>query len=177
MTSPNSPVRVLAAFCATALAIGVVACGGDETNDDASGAAADSTAANAPRTAAESQTDEQQIKALVADVQKAFESGDGQLVCDSLTAVGQRDMTDFGRGLEQSGSCAEIASGIAKQNRAAELKQPPTRVVAVNVRGARAVALLKVGGAPLRQRYRKENGEWKVLSFGIANAAGGTTTP
>jgi hypothetical protein len=164
--------------CAVAVAVGSAACGDDDTKtgagDSAPATAADSERADASRTTAqEPASDEGQIRALVADVEKAFKTGDGQVICGSLTETGQRDMVAYGKVMRLPGSCADVAVGIVKNNRALKNEQPPTRVVNVRVRGSQAIALLRIGGkVSLPQRYRKVDGKWKIRTYGLAAAVG-----
>lgn len=182
MALPSNPVRMLVASCAIAAAIATTtACGddtaqtsgGDETSQTEAGEKA-TTASSPDANSAESTTDEGQIRALVARIQEAFKTGDGKVVCDSLTEAGQRDLAKYGRTMSVPGPCANVAASITAQNRASKIPQPPVRVVTVRVNGSTATALMKIDGtAPLRQQYDKIDGEWKVRTFGIGAAVDG----
>lgn len=178
------PAKLLAATCATALTIALAtACGDDDTDQNAdnnpAGAAATpnddatQTAGTNSANGSEPATDQGQIRALIDRVQAAFKTGDGDVVCDSLATPGHKDLADYAdtMSLPGSSSCPEIVAAIAKQNRAANLDQPPVKVVAVRINGSKATALMKVGGSePLRQSYDKIDGQWKVRTFGIGAA-------
>lgn len=171
----TSSLRLLIASFAISAVLGVAACGGDDsetTNDNGS----DAIAATSDSTTAASQpsTDEGQIKALIAQVQKAFKAGDGTTICDSLTQRGQTDIVRFGNATGLRGKeCADIASAVAERERERGTDQRPYRVLSVRVRDRQAVALVRLVGAPtLRQRYIKEDGEWKVISFNLAVTVG-----
>lgn len=158
----------IAACCAIALAGGLIACGDDEPDNEPR------DAANSPRTETTPATDEQQIEALVARVQKAFvTAGQGHVICNSLSKRGQRDLTTYGHAVKLPGPCPEVANGMIKRELDAKTEQRPTRVITVRVRGTRATALIKIAGASsLQQRYRKHNGEWKIGSLNLAAAVG-----
>lgn len=185
MTTPTTSRRLRALACAAILVAGLASCGKDtddnpqanSANDSATGQAADTSSAN-PKPAATSGSDQDQIRALVANVQQAFKDGDGQAVCNSLAMVGQRDLAYYGRLTNLPGSCAEIAASIAKRNQALQDKQPPAHVLKVQVNGNKAVALIRLSDSPpARQRYTKINGTWKIQSFRIGEAAGGQPAP
>ncbi len=192
MTTPKTTARLLAALCAITLAAGTAACGNDnddaDNNAGAGAGAAKSDQADAKQTspaddtsdAASKQpaTDDGQIRALIAQAQQAFKAGDGQTACDGLNAAGQRDILDYGKAMGIKGGCPDIVKSIAKTNKAAGLEQPPTRVVAVRVRGQRATALIRIPGTgPVRQGYQKINGQWKQQPLGLADALAGRPVP
>lgn len=161
----------IAACCAIALAGGLIACGNEDEPDQEP---RDAAAADGARTETKPATDEQQIEALVDRVQKAFvTAGQGQVICDSLSQRGQRDIVTYGHAVELPGSCRQVANGMIKREIDAKTEQRPTQVVSVRVRGSRATALIKIAGASsLQQRYRKYDGEWKIGSFHLASAVG-----
>jgi hypothetical protein len=172
--SPSS-TRLLGISCAIAVAFG---CGGCDDNDQppSGGTAAQTDAPSQPTTTPQKPaTDEAQIKALASLVQSSFNSGDGTSLCDGLTAAGQRDMVRYGRAIGAPGVCAAVVRAIAKQNRAQGIKQETARVVAVRVRGSRAVALVRTSTVgPVQQRYVRHDGEWKIRSLRLGETVTGT---
>jgi hypothetical protein len=176
MTTPTPP-RLLAISCTLAATLALAACGSDDNSDGDGRAGGDGSAAAATDSQpapAKPATDEGQIKALVARVQRGFRTGDGDAICDSLTARGQRDIVDYGQATGLPGSCTEVATAIAKREIARGTEQPPIRVAAVRTRGDSAIALIRIAGATtMRQRYVKVGDDWKVGSFGLSTAAGG----
>jgi hypothetical protein len=170
MTALSVSPRLIAACCAITIAAGLAACGGDDEKDsrDANAATAGTKTATTPA------SDEQQIEALVSRVQKAFlTAGQGQVICDGLTERGQRDITRYGNAVGLPGSCQKVANAMIQRELDGGTKQRPTKVVSVRVRGPRATALIRIAGASsLQQRYRKQNGEWKIGSFHLSSAVG-----
>ena len=76
------------------------------------------------------------------------------------------------------GSCAEIAQTIGKRNQALQDKQPPADVLKVNVTGNEAVALIRLSKAPpVRQRYDRIDGDWKIHSLRLGEIVGGQPAP
>jgi hypothetical protein len=178
MTTPTPP-RLLAISCTLAATLALAACGSDDAdNSDGDGSGdggGSAVAATESRPApAKPATDEGQIKALVARVQKGFSTGDGDAICDSLTARGQRDIVDYGQATGLLGSCTDVATAIAKRDIAGGVKQPPTRVAAVRTRGDSAIALIRIANTTtMRQRYVKVGDDWKIGSFNLSSAVGG----
>lgn len=182
---PATPKWLLVAFCAAVLTI-AAGCGDDQSNtgsEDQASAASDngkSMSGTAPsssqQTAAPdpSGSDEDQVKALVAAVDQAFKTDDGQAICDSLAKAGKRDLVYYGEVLNIPGGCVKIATTMAKQS---VDDGPPTRVLKVQVNGNKAAALLRVDAGSIRQRYDKVDGAWKVHSFRVGEAAGGQPAP
>ena len=179
-----TPVTVVRALLMVALAVGLAA-GGDDSSDSSKAAdepKAASTQDNGQSTnatnTAEPATAQGQIKALIAQVQQAFRDGDGQLVCDSLSETGKRDLLYYGQLVNIPGSCAEIAQTIGKRNQALQDKQPPADVLKVNVTGNEAVALIRLSKAPpVRQRYDRIDGDWKIHSLRLGEIVGGQPAP
>jgi hypothetical protein len=173
MTTPT-PARLLAICCTLAATLALAACGsddGDNSDGDGGGSAAATDSQRAP---AKPASDEGQIKALVARVQKGFRTADGDAVCDSLTARGQRDIVDYGQATGLPGSCTDVATAIAKRDIAGGVKQPPTRVAAVRTRGDSAIALIRIANTTtMRQRYVKVGDDWKIGSFNLSSVVGG----
>lgn len=173
MTPPSTP-RLLAVLGLATAAIAIAACGDQDDDTKASG---DRATAASKTTPAKPATDEGQIKAVAARVQKAFATGDGQVICDSLTPRGQRDIVTYGRatGLTR-GDCTDVATGIVKRDIADGTKQPPTRIVTVRVRGNTATALIRIADTTtMQQRYQNQDGEWKIGTFNLASAVGSGT--
>lgn len=170
MTTRPTSRWPIAACCAIALTAGLMACGNDDPDKGAQGAAA----TDGQRTEASPSTDEQQIRALLARVEKTFvTAGQGHVICDVLTKHGQRDIVIYGHAVGLPGSCPEVANGMIKRELDAKTEQHPSRVVSVRVRGSRATALIRIAGvSSVQQRYRKQDGEWKIGSMGLAAAVG-----
>jgi hypothetical protein len=195
MPTPNTTTRLLAVACALALATSTAACG-DNDDDTSNGGSADASPQSADRTDAsqakggddggatgstsgEPASDENQIKALVANVSKAMKASDGDTVCASFTDAGRRDFLAYGETIGFPGGCPKVIDGIARYNKQAGLdKTPDPKVVTVRVRGNQATALIRpAGGAPLRQRFTKADGQWLYQPWQLAKAVGATTTP
>jgi hypothetical protein len=159
------------------LSLGAVACGNDNggASRETPTADADSGAPASADDATKPATDEAQIRSLIASSQKAFRTGDGQVVCAGLTAAGQKDIIAYGKAVGAAGSCVEVVKGIAEYNRQEDLAQPPAKILVVRVKGRNAVVVLRFKGAaaPLRQRLQKVNGDWKQLPYGLAAAVNG----
>ncbi len=109
-------------------------------------------------------TDEQQVHAVVATVQKAFLDRDGVRMCGHLTAVAQRQLRAMLLLNQRGGSCAEVVH--EKSVGAAGVDQNPTEVLSVKFAGDKAVARVSDGGrAPRNMRFVKQDGEWKVADL------------
>jgi hypothetical protein len=165
--------RLALASCAIAMAIALAACG--DSDDDKADANSGSTAPAGESTAAAPKptTDEGQIKAVAESVEKEFHSGDGSTICDGLSERGQRDLIAYGHAVGLSGGCVDVAKGVVEREREANTVQRPTQVVSVRVRGSQAVALIRISGAStMKQRYVKEDGDWKIGTFNLAATVG-----
>lgn len=171
-------------LCATTLAM-VAGCGEDDQpgGDDPASAATDrdstdgtSPSPNEGPVAAPdpSASDEDQINAVITNIDQAFKTDDGQLICANLAKAGKRDLAYYGEVLNIPGGCVKIATTMAKQSLD---DGPPPRVLKVQVNGDKAAALLRVDAGSIRQRYDKVNGTWKVHSFRVGEAAGGQPAP
>lgn len=179
---PSMPKCLLVVFCAAALTTVSAGCGDDQpsTGDSQASATTDgsSPSSESPSSPDSPATDEEQIKTLIATVQQAFKDGDGQLICDSLSPPGQRDLVYYGRLTNFPGPCPKVASELAKRNQTSQAKLPQARVLKVQVNGKQAVALVRASQAPpVRQRYDNINGTWKIHSFRIGEAVSGQPAP
>lgn len=178
-------LRVASLLSAIALATAIAACGDsndDTSNDGNAGASANQdggSSSNANDTSGDNgsaeqpASDEDQIKALLTASQKAFRTGDGKVVCDALTAAGQKDMVDYGSVIGLAGDCAKVAEGVTAYNKKVGLKQPPSKVVAVRVNGQNATAIMRVeGSGAIRQGFKKIDSQWKQLPYGLSALVG-----
>lgn len=169
-TSRPRASRLAMAAWATMLALAVAACGDDDADSSSAGESA--PASNQSARSERPATDAGQIKALVVEVQRAFADSDGETICASLTPRGQKDIVTYGKGSGLAGDCVDVATALAKRT-ATDTKQPAVEFTRIRVTGDRAVADIRIADTTtLRQRYRKQDGEWKVGSFNLAQAAG-----
>jgi hypothetical protein len=182
MVFPAYATRFAAVLGAIALTAGASACGNDDAggadNPSAAKTAADQTDSQQVSTHNDTAgaTDESQIRALIADVREAFKTGDGELVCGALTDAGRQDIVAYGKAVKTPGSCVEVVQKIAKYNNASKLESPPTKILAIRVRGDDGLAVMRIEGTgPIRQRFRKIDGEWRQLPLGLATLAGAPT--
>jgi hypothetical protein len=112
--------------------------------------------------------DRAQIESVLAAVQQAYDSADGEGVCSQLSARGERLA---GRSVfSKAGDCAAVVEDFAQRARKAGLEQKPSRVTAVKVRGTKAVAMVSDGGRPPAPvRFVREAGSWKLASLGLGS--------
>lgn len=177
--------RKLAALLVIAFAfvMSIAACG--DSSEDASSAdvgatagAADRTGDTPARTATTTPaSDAAQVKQLILETQKAYGQGDGETVCPTMTAAGERDLLEYARIYlrDPDASCVEVIRKIAEQRPPDSIEEPIT-VLKVRVRGDRARALVRTPNVkPIWRPYVRENGEWKNPPFGLAAAVGGAS--
>jgi hypothetical protein len=151
-----------AAVLATiALAAVAGACG----SDDSSGPdQAKSNSSIKPPTG----NDKQQIGQLIKNMQAYYIQGDAENYCASLTAGGRKMVAEVGKPYKMGSSCEEFISRTSKLTRQAKIKQKPTVLLAVRVRGDKAVATVSDGGRSAQSvALVKVGGEWKVPDPGI----------
>lgn len=161
----------VAALTAAALATGTAACGSDEGGDAGTGQAKSKGPTPKPLTG----NDEQQVRQLVKNVQIYFIKGDGENYCESLTAAGRKMVGEVGRPYRMGNTCEEFISRTAELTRKAKVKQKPTKLLAVQVRGDKAIAIVSDGGRKAQPvDLVKINGEWKIPDPGIRDPLGGT---
>jgi hypothetical protein len=158
----------IAILLATALALGVTACGDSDDSGGSSGAAASTdeggTSANGAKP-----SDEQQIRTTFRAVTDSFESGDGKTFCASVTPAALKQVESLAIGLQVEG-CEAMIAQLAKQTKAANVKQRPAKVVSVKVKGRRATMVIRDGGRPPSSvRFRKVDGMWQLSDPGITS--------
>jgi hypothetical protein len=138
-------VRTLAALAVT-LALTALAAGCGGSDDDA--AASD---------------DEAAVAAAFKAVESAFAAGDAERFCAGMTPAGQRQSALLTAAGPRTPDCVKSTRAVVKLNREAGLKQTPAKVVSVKVDRGTAIATVRDrGNQPLRVRFVKRDGRWKM---------------
>ena len=136
--------RIVTVIVAAALALGVSACGDDDSGSDAD----------------RQDGDRREIEALIVKVAKTMREGDGEVGCPLMAKQTRRGFAAFRD--EKSGDCAlgfkrvHAAGGFTEDLR-------PT-IARIRIDGARAevVARPQEGQQPPVARLVKEDGEWRL---------------
>ena len=141
-----------AALAATiALTLGFTACG---ESDEATGGSAEDDGTKA------------QISAVLTGIQKAFVENDPNDFCAGLTTAGRKEVANDP--FQPGDSCEEVVAHVARVTRKAGVRQRPSIVQSVKVRGNEATAMVTNGGRPPAPvEFAKEDGEWRLVSAGL----------
>jgi hypothetical protein len=114
-------------------------------------------------TACGGESDEDEIRALVADTQRAFDAGELRIVCDSLTAAAKHHIVSMGHGEE--GRCIydlRLLHQSIKANRAGG-KAVQRQVTRIAIDGDRATATVTYRNTPPAEvPLLKEGDSWKI---------------
>lgn len=114
-------------------------------------------------TACGGESDEDEIRSLVADTQRAFDAGELRTVCDSLTAAAQQHIVSMGHG--QEGHCIydlRLLYQSIKDNRPGG-KAVQRQVSRIAIDGDRATATVTYRGTPPTEvPLVKEGDSWKI---------------
>lgn len=161
----------LATLTAVALAAGAIACGADDGDSDRAQSgtnAADSTGSDSDATKPLTGNDKQQIRQLLKNLQADYIKGDAVSYCSSLTAAGRKQVARVGRPYGLGDTCEDFISQTSAMARDTKVKQKPSVLLSVDVRGNRAVASVSDGGRLAQPLvFVKVDGEWKVPDPGI----------
>lgn len=133
-------------------------CGSDPENDSVK-----TTSSRAAPT-----NDEEQIKAVLREIQEDYDAGDGEAYCRKLIEGERQEVAAFGRNFGRGSSCVETIRTSSMIGGDKEVKQNPTILVSVRVEGERAVAEVRNGGRPPESMiFLKRGSEWKVVESGF----------
>lgn len=158
-----------------AVAVGATSCGSGDTAADSRDQPA--STGNVEREAAEPVSDKAQVRQLVDDLQANYIAGDGAGYCAGLTGHGRKEIADVAKAFNLGTTCEDFIAKTSRMTRKAKVKQKPTVVLAVQIKGRRAIATVSDGGrAAIRMAFVKRGDEWKLPDAGIKKALLGNRT-
>jgi len=162
-----------------ALVLGLAACGDSDDGGDGGGATAasnqnesdggndNSSSSGDTNDVAGGGSDEEQVRAVVANVQKAIVDKDSEFICENLTAESRKAATERSQRKSPNGTCVENFDEIAS----ARVKGAPfPKVTKVTVKGDKATVKLSEGRYKQDLPVYKEGGKWKVHFTGAEQA-------
>lgn len=130
-----------------ALALSGSACGDDDDGGEAAGEAAGQVSG-----------EEREIREVYVRMTKALYGVDEATFCDSLTAATRRKISGVGSGT----SCQERFGPIVRQHQTGNKKYVVPKILAVDVRGDTATAIVRNRTDRTRVRFAREDGAWKL---------------
>lgn len=157
------------------LSVGFVACGSDDEPDGGDGGAVaaqdgggsggggDAGSPSGDRSSASAGSDEEQARAAVVGVQRAFVDGKPAEVCAGFSEAARKVAAVNARAQDEGSSCEDnIAAQMERRAKGSALP----KIVSVELDGGRGIVKLREGEYAHEQPVVREGGVWKV-EFGV----------